>query len=249
METPRPFKTRQPKQHGAHRLYALLRMAVKLGDWDPSTPIDERRLSNEWLFSRAEVREVLRLLTEEGLLTRQVSIGTFVAAAPVPIDLFDFTSLDPRFHLTRRQTDKFVIDDGEFLSSKFGASGTLVVTEHHLMMNDEIVAVNTAFSPTGAKSGRTRFEEVEHQVPLTGQFPVEYGVDFGGIEISVDSRMADAQVAALLDVEAGAPILMRDQVLSDDTGKVWEYSLSQWRADRVVFRAQRRVVDAGTQAD
>ncbi|CAN5412255.1 hypothetical protein BH10ACT9_BH10ACT9_17270 [soil metagenome] len=237
---PSEFASRRPRQHGAHRLYAILRTAIKFGEIDVRSPLDERLIGTELAFSRAEVREVLRLLSDEGFLSRKVSVGTFVATTSVAVDLFDFVPLDPNVRVTRRQTDKFVLGSGGLLAIKLGGEAQQVVlTEHELMMDGDLVAINTAFSATGAKHGLSKFDEIEHQQDLEVQFPDEYGTAYGGMEVSVDSRVADRHLADVLQVQPGAAILMREQMMYDTDGNVWEYSLSQWRADRVVFSSRR----------
>jgi GntR family transcriptional regulator len=237
---PRSFTSRRPRQRGAHRLYAILRMAIKLGELDVRSPLDERRLCNELQFSRSEVREVLRLLSDEGLLSRKVSVGTYVAAEPVTVDLFDFVPIDPRVRLTRRQTDTFVLQGGGLVASKFDdETRQVVLTEHLLMMDGELMAINTAFSAVETEPSAVVDTAVERQLHLGVQFPSEYGAQYGGMEVSLDARIADPHIAAVLEVPVGAPILLREQVISDAEGTIWEYSLSQWRADRVIFSSRR----------
>ena len=63
-----------------HQLYEILRGKIRRGEWKPGDLIPpESDLLESYQVSRTTVRQVLDLLTNEGLIYRQQGRGTFVA--------------------------------------------------------------------------------------------------------------------------------------------------------------------------
>ncbi|WP_222622638.1 GntR family transcriptional regulator [Ramlibacter albus] len=61
-----------------HRIADNLRAAILNGDMPPGTPLVEARLAEQFGVSRGPLREAMRQLTEEGLLTTRAYTGTHV---------------------------------------------------------------------------------------------------------------------------------------------------------------------------
>jgi GntR family transcriptional regulator len=67
-----------------HQLYEILRGKIRRGEWKPGDVIPpESELLGSYQVSRTTVRQVLDLLTNEGLIYRQQGRGTFVARPTV----------------------------------------------------------------------------------------------------------------------------------------------------------------------
>ena len=63
-------------------------------------------------------------------------------------------------------------------------------------------------------------------------FEQRYGVVVGGVEETIEAAVAPADVAALLRLRTGDPLLRVTRLASDAQGSPFEYSVDLFRADR-----------------
>lgn len=235
------YRAHRPRRQSApYRAYLLLRFAIKSGVIPTGAQLDERGIMAGLHSSRASVREALGALADEGLIQRRTNVGTTVTVEPIPISLDDIVPLNPAHKMTYRQTEKVLLPESPYLTGRLSdGSGPVIMTESILLVGELKIGVLTVFSHT-TKDGMSLLSSVEEMHSLADEFPIQYGTEFGDIETSVDARIADESVAAKLEIEVGSPVLVREQVLRDRSGAVWEYGFAQYRTDYVVLRSTPR---------
>ncbi len=82
--SPRPGNVRQHAREQAARIQAHVREQVSSGAWAPGHKLPtDRELASDFGIARNTVRRILAELEREGLITRQVGRGSFVAGDAV----------------------------------------------------------------------------------------------------------------------------------------------------------------------
>ncbi|SDU73316.1 DNA-binding transcriptional regulator, GntR family [Gordonia westfalica] len=231
--------TRIRRQNFSHRAYTLLRFAIKSGRLPSGFTLDERSIQGNFGFSRSAVREAMQRLAVDGLVQRRPAVGTTVRSEPIPIPVQDIVPEDSHQVMTYRRLETFTMTGNSYLEMRLGdRESDVTMCEVLLSVGGEPIGVLTTFA-AGANSG-SLLQGSAQMHTLEVEFPIQYpGVDFGSIDVSVDARVADPEIAGILGVEPGSALLVREQVLRDARGVTWEYGFAQYRADRVILTSDR----------
>ncbi|WP_284251317.1 GntR family transcriptional regulator [Litorihabitans aurantiacus] len=216
------------------RLRAVLLARVG-SDWRPHDAIpSERDLMAEHGVSRATVREAIGRLVEERVLYRVHGKGTFVVGPRVQstLHLASFTD-DVR---RRGLVPSTLVREVAFAVAPVEARAALRLPdgarawriERLRLAGGEPMALETGwYSPEVAP------ELGEHD--LTGSLYAllasEYGVGIDHAEQTAWAEVADGDLAAALDVEAGAPVMVFLRT-SSAGGRAVEHVTSWYRGDR-----------------
>ena len=200
----------------------------------------ERDLSVEYAVSRVTVRRALAMLTAEGLVYAVQGRGTFVATEHVSEpanELLSFRDLaaggdvavgaetlraDVR-PATLREAERFGIAPGaglfelERLRTLDGLPVALDRNLLPLALDDRLVDVDWS-----GDSLYARLAEAGHP-PVSADYAVE-------------ARAADAEQAALLGCEPGAPLLVAESEAVDRRGRLVVLGVIAYRGDRYRFR-------------
>jgi DNA-binding GntR family transcriptional regulator len=232
------YAHRKRRQNAAHRAYVLLRFAIKSGAIPRGETLEERDLMQRLGFSRAAIRDALTWLCHDRLVTRRSAVGTTVSADPLQVGFSDMMPQNSHRKISFRHTDRYEIEESDYLSMRLGRSPQRVImTETDVYADGRKVGIHTAFSTSGGGSTVAGLGVVGAVRSRRETFPEEYGVDFGGADVSIDARIADERLAGILDIEVGEAVLVREEVLYDTDGQIWEYGYSQFRSDSVMFHS------------
>ncbi len=232
------------KQSASHRAYMLLRFAIKAGGLPAGMVMEERSIMDRFGFSRAAVRDALSRLSADGLVDRRTGLGTVIRVRPVPIALLDVVPLANDQRISLRLTETYRLGASTYIAARLGTATAddIVMSEFFLTVSGLPIGVLSVFS-IGSIPGTSLLRPAWEMPTLADAFPRQYGVAFGGMEVSIDARLADDALAELLEVEPGSAILAREQILRDASGIAWEYGFAQYRADKVLFRSSSTPVD------
>jgi GntR family transcriptional regulator len=218
------------------RAYELVRSLIRSGFLVDDEKLVEDRLIRSFGIPRASVREALQQLAAEGLVSRERRTGTRVNQQyyQMPIDDILPWRTPPGFMV--RRTDNRVVPSTPLIRARMQSiEPTVGLVEHlfeHLTEDGlQPVGVRIAYYPRSF----TQPNRWETCPSLADAFEIVYGVPLADVDTVVDACGADPETAALLHVKEGAPLLMREQVLRGADGVVYEYTFSQYRADRVSF--------------
>ncbi|WP_460784648.1 GntR family transcriptional regulator [Microbacterium tumbae] len=228
----------------------LLRFAIKAGGLPAGMLVEERAVMERFGFSRAAVRDALSGLSSDGLVDRKTGLGTVVKVRPVPIALLDVVPLANDQRISLRLTETYRLGASTYIAARLGTGNAddIVMSEFFLTVGGARIGVLSAFS-IGSIPGTSLLRPAWEMPTLADAFPRQYGVEFGGMEVSIDARLADESLAEVLDIEPGSAILAREQILRDINGVAWEYGFAQYRADQVLFRSSSTPADAPSESD
>lgn len=207
------------------------------GDVMPS----ERALMEEYGVSRITVREAIGQLVSEGRLVRVRGKGTFVAHQPVRSTLHlasfteEMTALG-RSPLTIVLRKEELVPDPDTAQSLGSAEGETAFHVRRLRLADGApVSVDDAWYRASAVPGLLDLDlSASIYEALAGRFgsPIERATQ------TVSAEAASEEIATLLGVSAGAPVLVFDRVSFAASGPI-ERTRSWYRSDR--YRVQMEV--------
>lgn len=213
-----------------------LREQIKQGTFEPGQRLpSEDELAAQFGVSRMTVRQGITDLIDEGVLYRRRGVGTFVAQFHVERDhnkLVGFSDtakaegFDLEFRLLGREVvpaklmvaKALVLQEGEpviRIRTLRLANGTPVT------MHDEYVPYKLC--PDLLK------EDLSHQ--HTWEAMESYGYRVKHAVQKVEARLLDAEIAPLLEMEEGAPILYKQRTILAEDGTPIEFTLCYNRGD------------------
>ena len=225
------------RQRAAYRAYTLLRFAIKSSGLPRGFPIDEHSIMANFGFSRAAVRDALKQLDHDGLVTRQVRVGTIIDKDVVPFPLQDIVPMRDDQTMTVRRIDRHILAPSDYFTMRLGnADGQIVMAEYALSVDTTPLGILTVFSAGPHTS--SLLESTTEMRRLVEEFPHQYGVEFGAMDVSVDARVADEAIAEHLSITPGDALIVREQVLRDSQGTAWEYGFAQYRSDLVILTSR-----------
>lgn len=239
-----------PEGGKARRVYLLLRGELvdgtcRAGDLLPG----EDRLAARFEVSRVTIRRALKALAAEGLITRRAGAGTVVSGAGVPGGVTaDFASLMPQLvEMEQRTTARLI-------AFAYGTAPDAVARALGL---DDAARVQTAV--------RVRLLDGQPFSHLTTHVPAEIALSYSetdlamtplfrllersGIRVSearqsVSAVLAAPDVAEVLGLATGAPLLSIRRVVRDADGRGVEYLQALYRPD--LFRLEMALSRAGS---
>ena len=224
-----------------HQIYLILRQKLLSGEfaYDDRIP-SEQELVEEYEVSRITARRALDELAAEGLVVRQRGRGTRA-----------------RFRPPTQPLESSVEGLLENLLAMGLETGVSLLDFEYVTANDDVAKALACNSGTVVQRA-VRVRSIENgpfsylitYVPqdIGNKFDADdlanepllqllerSGVIVDGAKQSISATMADADVAAHLDTEVGAPLLVIKRVVSDKDGRPVEYIRALYRPDRYQY--------------
>jgi GntR family transcriptional regulator len=229
-----------------YQLKQLLAERITKGEWHPGDMLPtEEQLQEQYGLSRTTVRQALRELELEGLISRHRGRGTFVSRPKIS------HSPDPHFNLTAYLTEEgmrpgwqvisagWIPAIGEVAERLSCKAGQRVYQLRRLRLaNDEPIGYHNA-----------------HVIPALGEIIDESRLDRGGsldylrstgqLEQSYANRTIEAilasdEVARHLNINKGSPILRIRRRVFNSAGVPVEDMRAMYRGDSFQYRVRQR---------
>lgn len=219
---------------------------IESGAFPPHTQIpSERNLSEQFGVSRMTVKHAIQELVFTERLYTRVGKGTFVADTPITQQLNTLTSFTEDMRSLGKTTSSRILR-AEMLRANVYISralnltpeGSEVVLLRRLRLTDgQPVALESSYLNAATCPALLERHDFTH-TSLYHVLRTDYGLRLTSAEQRIRARQASADEAAMLEIEAGFPILhiTRTTFLDDDSPV--EYVESAYRGDRYVFRAR-----------
>ncbi|WP_020039344.1 GntR family transcriptional regulator [Salipiger mucosus] len=224
-----------------HRIYIVLREQILGHRFPPDRPMpSEPELSRTFSVSRVTLRRTLERLESEGLIRRERGRGTFAtppaqAAAPQAdirglVDNLLAMGLRTRVEVLAFDYAPAPHDIAQDMKI---APGTVVQQATRLRSVDGI-PFSHAITHVPEDIGRTFEAEDLTRTPLLRLIEAS-GARISGAHQRVTASAADAEVAALLQIGVGAPLLCITRVVRDADGRALERIRALYRPDMYEF--------------
>jgi GntR family transcriptional regulator len=227
------------------QLMDILREKVQQAEWLPGNQIPgEQDLCEQYQVSRTVVRQALRELEYEGVITRQKGKGTFISLPKINEGLVQKLTgfyqdmvergLKPGSKVLHQIVSPSSEKVARFLNITPGVE--VIDIQRLRFINDEPIQLVTTYIP---------FEicPALATVDLTNRSLYEYlGKECGIFIVKghryIEAVLASEHEAALLGIERGAPLLMLDSVSFSEDGQPIEYYHALHRGDRSRFEVE-----------
>lgn len=201
------------------QIKTLITHSLDQGEWKPGEVIpSEIELAARFKVSQGTVRKAIDALAAENLVVRRQGRGTFVATHHEARAQFRFLRLvpdegEPHYPQSRFLDCRRVRAPSEIARLLELKSGDAVVVVRRLMLFDGRPTVLDEIWLQGALfKGLTAERLSEYKGPLYGLFESEFGVRMLHATEKLRAVAADAEVAPLLLVAVGTPLLSVDRV-------------------------------------
>ena len=227
------------RSRAARRVRDLLRAAIVLEEL-PAGPLPgEAQLMLSFAASRQVVRDALALLRDEGLVKRVPGAGTLSVASKVRHSFSSIHGPDPVRHaetVSHRilHTSREVAAPRVAEQLRMAPGSECGIVEYLTLVGGEPYYACTAYVPP----------QLLDVVMLASRVDEWYSVyELAGFELgvtdqAVEAILADDVAAELLDVAPGAPLMLFERLVRDQSGVPLEYAFARVRGDRIALQAQ-----------
>ena len=229
-----------------YQLKQLLAERIASGEWQSGDMLPtEEQLQEQYGLSRTTVRQALKELEIEGLISRHRGRGTFVSRPKIS------HSPDPQFNLTAFLKERGMKPGWRIISAGWVQAvaevverlavdpGTLVYQLRRLRLaNDEPIGYHIAH--TLPELGEIVDEDLLDRggsldyLRATGQLDDSYALR------TIEAILASEEVARHLDILKGSPILMIRRQVINSAGDPVEDMRAMYRGDRFQYRVRQR---------
>jgi GntR family transcriptional regulator len=221
----------------ARRVRDLLRAAIVHEEFTAGALPGEAELMLSFSASRQVIRDALALLREEGLVKRVQGTGTFSVASKVR---HAFSHLHGPQPSLERVSHRILAITQEIAAPRVAdrlglpQGADCGVIEYLAVLGEEPYYAATAYVPLPLVGVVAHGQSVEEWYSVYEAAGFELGVT----DQAVEAILADDEVATLLDVPAGAPLMLFERLVRDRTGQPLEYAFARVRGDRMTLLAQ-----------
>lgn len=228
------------------QVYRLLRHKIVNGEWTPHEAIPtEMSLMAKYEVSRATIRQALAELVADGLIERKRGRGSFVAAPSVEqslVRILSFTEdmqqrgLQPQTRLISAR----LMPPTESIAGKLGlAEGEKVARLVRLRLADG-APISVEVSCLAYRFFPGLLEHDYTQNSLRQILYRQYGVRLARAEQTIQAIAADEEMAELLGVDRGTPLLSIERVSYSDYDVPVEHLRLYHRGDRYTLYNELR---------
>jgi GntR family transcriptional regulator len=221
------------RQSSARRAYNLLREGIRDGSIRRGDRLVEDELTKSLATSRNAVREALRMLTDEGLISRERRFGTIVVRGLMDVDLSPLLSMDHAKWDGVADLDTHVERvERRTVPSTPHLRSSLKTDDAELVMVEDLVRVGVTASTL--RVGYFPIED-EQDLPVwsddvprehwwvlpdhTSAFAARFGAEFGHADTTFEATAADDRSRRLLQLPPTVPILLMKSLLVDHRGR------------------------------
>jgi len=200
----------------------------------------ENQLMQEFSVSRITVRQALRELTAEGLVFSSQGKGTFVSKPKAVQDVHRLEGFGEAMAAKGYDTSARVISIDRLKPSREVQDALALKTTEEVVevrrvryLNREPVSVDTSYFPLF-------IGEKLYSRDLTGDiFPMlenQLSIPLGSADIRLEARSAEADIAALLSIDVGSPLMWVQRLTYDRNSQPIDFEYLAFRGDAYQYR-------------
>lgn len=203
---------------------------------------NEVELSEQLRISRNTLRQAINQLVNEGLLIRKRGIGTRVAIHNIYSEANNWLSFSQEMKVLGIKVENFELhickhkpsaDARSFFSIEDEDARILKIERLRGKEDFPFVYFISEFNPSIPLDGSENFN-----IPLYDILKNEYQIVVKNSREEISAAPASDFIASKLDINTGAPILVRKRYVSDENGTPVEYNIGWYRADSFTYKIE-----------
>ena len=224
-----------------HQSYLVIRQRLLEGVYPPNKPIpSEEEIRREFSVSRVTIRRALAELEAEGLVRRRRGSGTYPVEQKADANArANISGLYENLITLGLNTESRLVTYETITAPKFltrideSFTGDVLHIDRIRQLNGEPFAFLESYIPANLAD---KIKESE-----LGNQPIIMLLEMHGIaavtaEQALSAAVADADVAAALNVPIGSPLIQMKRLSRDSANRAIEFFLSYYRPDRFEYR-------------
>ncbi len=229
-----------------YQVYQILLQKIVGNEWRPGDLLPtEKELQEQFDVSRATVRQALDMLVDEGLIYRQRGRGTFVAEPVIEQGLsriISFTEdmrqrgLEPGTRLLEVGISPATEDTASQLEVSVGEE--LAYIKRLRLADDKPMSLENSFLVNRFCPGI--LDRYDGSQSLRALLEREFSLRLVSARQTIRAIIATADLAKLLDIDSGAPLLYIRRITYDATKRPVELLKTYHRGDRYVLYNELR---------
>jgi Transcriptional regulators len=201
----------------------------------------ENEFCDALAISRPTVRQALKELINEGLLTRRKPLGTFVSQPKIDSYFFEqLASYDDEMKLLglTPSTKVLVVNQtqvtGEIAYNlKINEADEVVYLKRLRFTDDDPMVVVETFLPSKLFPGLSKNDF--NKLSLYETLETQYHCPVQSVHRTIEATLADDEIAKLLGIDKGSAICMTTTIAYNSNGIPIEFSIAKYRGDRSKF--------------
>jgi GntR family transcriptional regulator len=227
-----------------HQLYEILRGKIMRQDWKPGDVIPpESELVDRYQVSRTTVRQVLDLLTNEGLIYRQQGRGTFVAHPTVEQTLVRIVNFTEDMRMRGSEPSSKVLFSGLIpappdIAAKLQieAGEELACLERLRLADGEPMGLDESYLIHRYCGGILEEDYVTNS--LRQSLAQKYGIHWTHAKQAIRAVLATREQAEVLGIAPKSALLFVERVSYSQENVPVEFLRIYYRADRYVLYSE-----------
>lgn len=229
-----------------YQLETILRKQIQSGDFTPDVPMpSEDALAEKYEVSRITVRKAMASLEQAGLVVRQRGKGTFVSDKATGFNLPRYTGSIEDLILIGKATrtdilEQVWIDPPPNIRQRLKIGAQEKVLRIQKIRRIEGGSFSHIFNYLPEKIGKKLPLDLLQTKPLLMILEDDLGMRAVEAEQSVEATIADPEIAAMLDIRVGDPLLKAERIVYDARKNPLEYVSVLYRADKYTFTVKLR---------
>ncbi|MDF3844274.1 GntR family transcriptional regulator [Pseudomonas citronellolis] len=224
------------------QLKELLRTRILDGSYPPLSRMpSEAELGKAHGVSRITVRQALGDLQKEGLIFKIHGKGTFVARPKAFQNVSTLQGLAESMGergyevINRLRSFRFVSADTQVAARLQVAEGDSVAQiKRARLVNRELVSLEVTYLPEAVGRRLEKADLVSRDIFLI--LENDCGLPLGHADLAIDAILADAELAAALELEEGSPVMRIERLTHGADGQPLDYEHLYYRGDAFQYR-------------
>jgi GntR family transcriptional regulator len=247
-----PIRNGAPRVGGAgpafsplyRQIKALLVQSLERGEWKPGELIpSEFDLADRFQVSQGTVRKAVDELAAEHMLSRRQGKGTFVATHNEARVRYRFLRLAPDEESEAELAESKILECRRLRASvdiaralDIRAGETVVAIRRLLSFGHTPTVVDDIWLPGAQFRGLSAESLAGNRMPLYALYESEFGISMVRADEKLRAAAAPDDVAAILGVAPGSPLLQVDRVSYTYGGRPVEIRRGLYLTERYHYR-------------
>lgn len=224
-----------------HQITLHLQQLIKEGKLQPGDQLpSERQLAEETGVSRMTVRQAVHAMVADGYCERVRGRGIYVRKRPVIIDSRSFEGFTANMGrqglaASTRSITSRIVDPPDLVREilELGPQARVIELTRLRLIGSFPAVLETEWFAAD------RFDGLEKEDMSRSLYEIlerRYGTKISSTTDTIRPYLPDERECALLQVPIGAPVILRDRVGNDASGKAVEVVRSVYSPDQYEFR-------------